>query len=498
MTNRYDWLLKKNLRSVDNLRLWGQNPRLDPENSYTTTMDFAEEMIATTSDRDSFIELAKSITSKGFIPADPIVVWQDENNQKFYIAEGNRRVLALKLLRNPSKSPKSIRAAFIRLSASIKKEDFEKIYVSIAPKFEDAEWYISQRNSISSLQRKWASEMQRRWVVGLYDKYHGNIEIIKNKIEISEAELQGIIRLLKIKEYVKDIESELSKEEFMKANSINFPFTTIERFFGFKDVRDLWGIEYDENEVKIANKESFLIAFAELIKRILITKGEPNRIDSRTMQTVEDVKNILASLPTVCKVKEDSDEEGEGREEPGDDGGSEGQSERDSTKDEEETEEEKREQQKKDPYRSRLICNFYTLDTDSHKLSSLFDELKAIPFKYSNCISASLRVFLDLAVMKYIETEQLKSGLEKNYKSKSTEIQLKKKLEFIKENIKDSRAVKIIDKLLNPKNDYSLDVLNCYIHSDDTHYSSQHFLNGFWDFLFPLFQKLLVIKEEII
>ena len=176
--------------------------------------------------------------------------------------------------------------------------------------------------------------------------------------------------------------------------------------------------------------------------------------------------------------------------------GNEGSSDGDGSEEEEKTEEEWREEQKKNPNRSRIICQFYTIETDSHKLSRLFDELKAIPFKYNNCISASLRVFLDLAVMKYIETEQLKGKLEKKYKQKSSEILLKKKMEFIKENIKDSKVVKIIDRLLNPKNEYSLDVLNCYIHSDETHYSSQQFLNGFWDFLFPLLQKLLVIKED--
>lgn len=53
-----------------------------------------------------------------------------------------------------------------------------------------------------------------------------------------------------------------------------------------------------------------------------------------------------------------------------------------------------------------------------------------------------------------------------------------------------------MSKLLNPENEYSLDVLNGYIHSNDTHYSGKQFLNGFWDFLFPLFEKILEINEE--
>ena len=47
-----------------------------------------------------------------------------------------------------------------------------------------------------------------------------------------------------------------------------------------------------------------------------------------------------------------------------------------------------------------------------------------------------------------------------------------------------------------PNSEYSLDVLNGYVHSQDTHYLSKQFLNGFWDFLFPLFEVLIEIKEN--
>ena len=201
MTNKYDWLLKKSLRSVDNLRLWSENPRLDPESNYATTRDFVEEIISKDSERNGFIELIKSISAKGFIPAEPIVTWQNPDNNKYYVAEGNRRILAIKMLREPHKAPKSIRGIVTKLSSRINKTDFEKIYVSIAPTFEDAEWYISQRHSTSSLQRRWSAEQQNRWIADLYEKYNGQIDIIKDKINITEAELQQIIRILKIKSF---------------------------------------------------------------------------------------------------------------------------------------------------------------------------------------------------------------------------------------------------------------------------------------------------------
>ena len=53
-----------------------------------------------------------------------------------------------------------------------------------------------------------------------------------------------------------------------------------------------------------------------------------------------------------------------------------------------------------------------------------------------------------------------------------------------------------IVKLTNDANEFSLDVLNGYQHSKETVYLDKQFLNRFWDFLFPLFETLLDIKEN--
>lgn len=61
--------------------------------------DFIENIIQEEGDKKNFLDLLRSIAKNGFIPADPIVVWQKPADGRFYVAEGNRRVLALKLLR---------------------------------------------------------------------------------------------------------------------------------------------------------------------------------------------------------------------------------------------------------------------------------------------------------------------------------------------------------------------------------------------------------------
>lgn len=487
MSNKYDWLLKKTPRSVDAMKLWPQNPRLDPDEDYSTILEFTEEVTRETSDRRDFIDLAKSFVSKGFIPADPVVVWQG-NDKKYYVAEGNRRVLALKLLRNPERAPKSIRATFKKLARLIDRDSIDKIPVSVAPTFEDAEWYISQRNSMSSLQKRWYAEQQRRWIMELYNKYNGDVEVIRSKIDLSESDLQKNIRILKLKELVHDTKDLLTPSEYDEATSIRFPITTFERFFSSSKVRELWSIEFDDYEVTInADHKTFLKAFSEVIKRILLPKGDLNRIDSRSING-EDILAVLESLPDVEDASEGSsskDDDTTSNENPN--------VETEDVPDNEEAPPTPK--PKDDPNRNRLIHGSYNLVSDQYRLVDVFEELKKIPFSYPNSIAASIRIFLDLAVLNYIKTNNLDSELQQKYKSTLRDITLKKKLSFIKDK-SSGKIETIISQLLNPSNTYSLDVLNGYQHSADHHFIEKKHLNKFWDFLFPLFQVLVVINEE--
>jgi hypothetical protein len=176
--SNHEWLNKKTPRTVDQLRLWPENPRLNPTEQHVHVADYAEDLTCEDSDRKHFFKLVQSIADDGFIHADPVVVWRNTENRKFYVAEGNRRLLALKLLRNPTKAPKSIRAFIRRQAEKIDRDVIEKIYVNVAPSFEAAEWYINQRNSSSSLQRSWTRIQQQRWISDLFHKYNGDIEHI--------------------------------------------------------------------------------------------------------------------------------------------------------------------------------------------------------------------------------------------------------------------------------------------------------------------------------
>ncbi len=497
MQNDYNWLLKKSPRSVINLRLWHNNPRLDPENTYSHLKEFVEEMTSTTADRTDFINLAKSIVKKSFIPADPVVVWQDVNNKKYYVAEGNRRIAVLKLLLEPAKAPKSIKNIFTKLSAEIDKASLEKIPVSIAPSFEHAEWYISQRNSTSSLHKRWAREQQQKWVAILYDKYSGDLETIRSQAGVEESDLETILRTLKIKELVKEVKNELSESEYERASSYRFPISSLERFFGTKKVKEEWGLEYVGSDIKITkDRPSFLKAYAHLLKGMLLPVTDKNRIDSRSI--TDKLDSILESLPKVKPSTDNCDDAVIDADKNSED------EQPVSIEDKVATdgdpilaEKPIKRDLKNDPNRSRLILDCYFLQTDNFRLLELFNELKTIPLKYTNSVAASIRIFLDLGVLTYLESESLIKDVEAYGKTNLRQITLSKRIEFLKAHFRTNTKVSsVIQKLLNPENELSLDVLNGYVHNSDAHYLNPPFLNKFWDSLFPFFIVLLDIKEN--
>ncbi|MEJ7780655.1 MAG: hypothetical protein WKF68_13820 [Daejeonella sp.] len=495
--NNYEWLDRKTPRSVDQLKLWPENPRLTPGEHHLTLADYAEDITSEDAEKIGFFDLAKAIAKQGFIPFDPIVVWQNPDNEKFYVAEGNRRVLILKLLRNPDKAPRQYRGFFRNLSLQISKASIAKVMVNVAPSFDESIWYINQRNNNSSLQRSWGRVQQQRWVSDLYTRYNGDLDIIKDITNIKQGELESIIRILKVKDFVSipDVQALLDPEIREKAISRNFPITIIERILT-PDVRDRWGLVFNGTEVEInSNKPSFYILFADLIKRIVLRDTEykdlPGRITTRTVTTHLD--EILGVLPQVNFEPENVEPETP----PGADETPLSIMPEETVTPVVVTVQEQRAIVMNDPNRTFLIPDFYLINTTNHRLNELFVELQKIRMTYKNCIGASLRVLLDLAFLNYINNEGIEAALLLSYhKRHLREITLKKRIEYIKTNHLSDNIQTIAVRLLNEDGEYSLDVLNGYIHGTDIHYLTKPFLNQFWNFLFPLMVVLLDIREK--
>lgn len=477
-----EWYEKSTPRSVEALQLWQENPRLNPDAEPSSIKEYVVALIEDESERKSFYELLRSIAKK-FVPLDPIVVWKNEKG-KYSVAEGNRRVLALKLLANPNAAPRSIRSLVRKLADSMPMR-IDKIPVFVAPTFDDAIWYINQRNNSSSMRKSWSRLQQFRWITSLYEKYGDDLELLQRDTNMTQAEIESDIRTLKLINIIRTeplIQSTLTKEEYERAISHKFPVSIIERIFANVDARENWGVDFEGTNILLKNKTGFLMVYAALIKNIVSTDEDRIVIDTRI--NAAEIKKLLIKLPQVDLSVVDN-----------------GSIENSKTYGEEQQKpQEKRSRQRRksvagDLNRNNVIANNLVLETTDLRLTGIFKELKKLsPNVYVNATAASLRIFLDIAVLNYIQSEGMEAEICAQYKTSLREITLSKRLTFIGQKITSKEASTVISRLLNEKNEYSLDVLNGYQHSSKTCYLDKKFINGFWDFMFPLFQTLLDIK----
>ena len=191
------WWENRVIRTVDNLKLWSNNPRLDPSKRLIKLRDYVEELVSDSNDKQDFLDLLKSIATRGFISFDPVVVWQNRDKH-FIVAEGNRRIMALKLLREPEKSPMSIRKIVVNSARMIDRDDIEKIKVCLAPSYEEARWYILQRHSGASHQVRWQRLQQQRFIISVYDSVGQNIEETIDVTGFKRAAIVDALRFVKI------------------------------------------------------------------------------------------------------------------------------------------------------------------------------------------------------------------------------------------------------------------------------------------------------------
>lgn len=83
--------------SVGWLKLDRENPRLVGISTRTTE----ESIVAQLYRGEELGELLQSIAANGYLDIEPLIVWLDPADQKFTVLEGNRRLAAIRLFREP-------------------------------------------------------------------------------------------------------------------------------------------------------------------------------------------------------------------------------------------------------------------------------------------------------------------------------------------------------------------------------------------------------------
>ena len=105
-------------------------------------------------------------------------------------------------------------------------------------------------------------------------------------------------------------------------------------------------------------------------------------------------------------------------------------------------------------------------------------------------------MFLDISVRNYIQDKGWKDELVRQNNGKDFEkIELSTRLNYLSTKVLGKKIKDILLKLINPQNEFSINTLNRYIHSNETYIIDRVFVNRFWNFMQPLLNEISGISE---
>ena len=159
--------------ATDDLILDAQNPRL----AGTVENADQETLLKMLWTEGSLDELAFSITNNGYFPEEPLFAIEEDG--KFIVVEGNRRLATVKILRDSQLRQKLRATDLPSLSSSIRRQ-LETLPVSVYPDRKSLWAYLGFRHVNGPL--TWGSWSKAQYVAQVHNNFGISLEEIANSI----------------------------------------------------------------------------------------------------------------------------------------------------------------------------------------------------------------------------------------------------------------------------------------------------------------------------
>lgn len=268
----------KNL-SVSSLHLDAKNPRLGRE----TLSRAPREIIQYLFEHDKAIEVAQSIASRGYFPNEPLLAVKE--NDRYVVVEGNRRLAALKALREPGLLEGSLERQVERLSRRITDpQGIVKVPVTIAPSRRATDRQIAGRH-IGSPVLAWQAENRASFILDKLEEGYDNNEL-HDELGFSLSDIQKARQTRAIADMARSLD--LPEEVRAKLDNPRAKlFTTLERVIESSVGRDYLKVEPDSDHGLrgTTTKNEFVRGFTKLVTDVAL--GEQS---SRTLNTNENIR----------------------------------------------------------------------------------------------------------------------------------------------------------------------------------------------------------------
>lgn len=474
MVTPSDWATKR--VQVASLHLDKKNPRLGRE----TMVSAPREIIQYLFDHDKALEVADSIANRGYFPNEPLLAIQEAS--RLVVVEGNRRLAALKALREPGLLEGAVHRQVERLSRRVSDpKSLLSVPVTIAPSRRATDKQIAGRH-IGSPVLAWQAENRASFILDKLGEGYTNDEL-RDELGFSEADIQNARQTRAIADMARslnlpdEIQAKLAKPRAKI-------FTTLERVFDSTVGRKYLKVAPDPNDGLrgTTSAAAFTRAFSKLVSDVALGKAS-----SRTLNTSENIERYFqawnaADLPA-----------GKGSFVPADIIKGRSVASRGSLPT----------PQKPAKRAARLSTKVLPRDfkvrVKNDRLIDIRDELVGLDrIKFTNAGTVLLRVFLELAIVDYLKRSGQMDGLiEKlggvknlKYGTPTMKQMAPVIVRIAKQNLKKGEA-DLVEKALtyHPAAPFSISELHGFVHGKDI--PTEKDIYQFWVRTEPLFRMML-------
>ena len=276
------WPTKRRL--VVSLHLDAKNPRLGRE----ITARAPREIIQYLFEHDKAMEVAQSIAARGYFQNEPLLGIKE--NDQFVIVEGNRRLAALKALRQPGLLDGSMCRQIERLSRQIEDpNDIARVPITLAPSRRATDRLLAGRH-IGTPVLAWQAENRASFILDKLAEGYTNDQL-RDRLGFSLADIQDARQTRAIADMARSLD--LPEEVKVKVDNPRAGvFTTLKRVFDSSVGREYLKVVPDpEHGLRGATtKAQFLRGLKKLVTDIALGMQS-----SRTLNKSDDILKYFKS-----------------------------------------------------------------------------------------------------------------------------------------------------------------------------------------------------------
>lgn len=263
------------------------SPRIADKFKDATQNEIIQELVK----KHGVFKLAKEIVDKKDYPELERYIVIEEDG-KFVVLEGNRRLAGYKCLIDPGIAPESEREKFKRLSAQVDFTGEEKLEIFIAPSRQEAIPVLESKH-VKFLFEPWSTAMRNKFTRRVKEKSLKPLTGQEKK-SIAQANLYEIIKNLELSDKIRDVVNDDKR----------FKITTFYRIVESSEGKKFLGYTIDDkgNVVPYIDPNEFLKGLKRIVKDVAL-----KNVDSRKLSTTGDIKEYLDKIekkdrPDLSKI----------------------------------------------------------------------------------------------------------------------------------------------------------------------------------------------------